>query len=197
MSATPQPRPEVLVYKELLPGDMRKLLGQSNDTPSGGGARDLRLPWRAFRTVMQRIFTETVELKNGKQIRAAEITYTTSNGNHATTTLEYWPATLRRPAEDRVSKVHDSPALADRLPVQDKGRVFVLFIRWNNGTATCHYAYEDDLRASNLWASEVRNVILGCTSDTELKNTNRPRSPLATMGFYDFLDGTGYCHANK
>lgn len=176
---------------------MRKLLGQSNDTASGGGARDLRLPWRAFRPVMHRIFTETVELKSGRQIRTAKVSYKTSSGTHATTTLEYWPATESRPSEDRVSKVHDSPALAARFPAQDKGRVFVLFIRWNDGTATCHYAYEDDLRTTKLWAAEVRNVILGCMSDTDLKYANRSHNPAATMGFYDFLDGTGYCHASK
>ena len=196
MSNASQPRPELLVYKEILPGDMRKLLGQSNDTPSGGGARDLRLPWRAFRQVMHEIFTETVALNDGKQIRTAQISYTTANGVPTTTTLEYWPATESRPAEDRVSKVHDSPARADRLPSQEKGRVFVLFIRWSDGKATCHYAYEDDLRKTTRWAAEVRNVILGCLADTDMKNINRS-IPLATIGFYNFRDGTGYCHANK
>ena len=36
-----------LVYKEVLPGDLRKARGESNDdAAAGGGARDLRLrPW--------------------------------------------------------------------------------------------------------------------------------------------------------
>lgn len=196
MSTAPKPSPDLLVYKEIGPGDMRKLLAQSNDSATGGGARDLRVPWRTFRPVMHRIFTETVEGKGSRQIRTARVTYKDGSSLRQTT-LEYWPATASRPAEDRVSKVHSNPALAGgQLPAEDKGRVFLLFIKWNNGEVRCYYAYENDLKTPGKWGAEVRQAILGCMADTDLKNASRAGSPLSVQGYYDFLDGTVHCHAN-
>lgn len=196
MRNTKKPRAEILVYKEIGPGDMRKMLAQSNDSPSGGGARDLRLPWRTFRPVMHRLFTEDAIGKGGRQIRTANVTYKTTEGRLSQTVLEYWPATDARPAEDRVSKIHASPALGGYLPAQNKGRVFLLFIRWNTAEVRCYYAYEDDLRTPGVWGVDVRTAILGCMADTDLKNATRKSSPLSVQGYYDFLDGTVFCHAN-
>lgn len=197
LSTAPQPHPELLVYKEIGPGDMRKLLAESNDAATGGGARDLRVPWRTFRSVMHRIFTDEAIGKGGKKIRTAQVTYKDANGKTAQTTLEYWPATSSRPAEDRVSKVHSNPALAGgRLPEEGKGRVFLLFIRWSGGMVTTHYAYEDDLRAKDVWAPDVRNALLSCIEDTDNLNAKRTGSMLSVQGYYDFLDGTVHCHAN-
>lgn len=177
---------------------MRKLLAQSNDSTTGGGARDLRLPRKSFRSIMQRIFTDEVVLKNGKTIRTAEITFKDTDGKAAQTTLEYWPATKSRPAEDRVSKIHSNPALAGgRLPEEGKGRVFLLFIRWSDSKVTTHYAYEDDLRAKDKWAANVRSALLACIRDTDIINAKRAGSLLSVQGYYDFLDGTVHCHANR
>lgn len=195
MSNTVKLEAELLVYKEIGPGDMRKLLGQSNDSPTGGGARDLRLPWRTFRPVMHRIFSEEAIGKGGRQIRIARVTYK-ANGRIEQTVLEYWPATDTRPSEDRVSKIHASPALSGKLPDEDKGRVFLLFIGWNNGEVRCYYAYEDELRTPGKWSANVRGAILGCMADTDLKNANRTRNLLSVQGYCDFLDGTVFCHAS-
>ncbi|WP_340538253.1 hypothetical protein [Nocardioides sp. GXZ039] len=197
MSTAPKPHPELLVYKEIGPGDMRKLLAESNDADTGGGARDLRLPWKTFRSVMHRIFTDEAVARGGKKIRTAQVTYKDANGKTSRTTLEYWPATTSRPAEDRVSKVHSNPALAGgRLPDQDKGRVFLLFIRWSNGEIRTYYAYEDELRTPGKWAAEVRSALLTCIADTDNRNSERAGSLLSVQGYYDFLDGTVHCHAN-
>lgn len=196
MSGTPKLTPVLLVYKEIGPGDMRKLLARSNDSSTGGGARDLRLPWRTFRPVMCRIFTETAVGKGGREIRTARVTYK-EKGSLRKTTLEYWPATTSRPAEDRVSKIHSNPALAGgRLPDQGRGRVFLIFIKWSNEEVRCYYAYENDLKTPGKWDSEVRQAILGCMSDTDLRNSGRTGQALSVQGYYDFLDGTVYCHAN-
>lgn len=147
---------------------------------------------------MHRIFTDPVALPNGKTFRTAQITYQDANNETAQTTLEYWPATDSRPAEDRVSKVHSSPALAGgRLPKEGKGRVFLLFIRWVGGRIGTYYAYEDDLRTDGKWAAGVRSALLSCIRDTDIANATRPQSPISVQGYYDFLDGTVHCHAHR
>ena len=190
-----KPDPLLLVYKEILPGDLRKLHAASNDAPTGGGARDLRFPWREFRTVMHRIFSESKTSSQGREIRTAKVKYKDTDGKVRHTELEYWPPTDSRPREDRVAKIHASPAIGGRLPDGDKGRVLLMFIKWSNGEAWCYWAYEGDLRASNKWAEEVRSVILDCIELTEDKNDGRQGGLTPVQGYYDFTNGTAYCYA--
>lgn len=195
MSDTPtRLTPARIVYKEILDGDLRKLLGESNDTPSGGGARDLRFPWRAFRPVMHLIFTQTAT-RGDKSFRTAIVHYRDDARRRQTTTLEYWPATPSRPSEDRVSKVHSSPALGgSRMPETNRGRIFVVFSQFTSGEVRCDYAYEDELRAGR-WASAVSTAILGCMATTAVKNSTRSTNFVPTQGYWDFTDGTGFCYA--
>ena len=181
----------LFVYKEIVSGDIRKLLAESNDSKTGGGARDLRLPWKTFRPIMRRIFTIDAVGRGGRGIRVAEVTFLDRNGSPQRTELEYWPATSARPAEDRIAKVHASPALGGQLPATDRGRVFVLLSKFDDGTVRCDYAYEDDLKKKGLWATEVSGTILRCVSSAALRKGNK-----TVQGFYDFTDGTGYCHAD-
>ncbi|GAA3528161.1 hypothetical protein AFL01nite_02640 [Aeromicrobium flavum] len=187
MTAT---RPVLFVYKEIVSGDLRKLLAESNDSKTGGGARDLRLPWKAFRPIMSQIFTKSGVGRGGKAIRIADVTYLDQDGRPKRTQLEYWPPTTARPAEDRIAKVHASPALGGQLPETDQGRVFVVFSKFDDGTVRCDYAYEDQLKAG-LWAAEVRDAIFGCMSSAALGKGNR-----TVQGYHNFIDGTSYCHAD-
>ena len=183
-------RPVLFVYKELVEGDLRKLVAQANDSMTGGGARDLRFPWETFRSIMYRIFNKDGIGQGGKQIRIAEVTYLDKDGVLRTTTLQYWPPTKARPKEDRISKVHASPALGGQLPSTGRGRVFVVFSKFDDGTVRCDYAYEDDLRAKK-WATEVSNQILNCMAAAAARNGSR-----TVQGYYDFITGKGFCHAD-
>lgn len=185
------PRPVLFVYKEIVAGDLRKLLAESNDSKTGGGARDLRLPAKSFRPVMQRIFTRDATGRGGRPIRVADVTYLDEQGEPRQTEIQYWPPTNSRPREDRISKIHASPALGGQLPASDRGRVFVLFIKFSDGTIRCAYAYEDDLRAKGIWSAEVSREILGCMASARSRNDQR-----TVQGYYDFDEGTGFCHAD-
>lgn len=184
-------RPVLFVYKEIVSGDIRKLLAESNDSKTGGGARDLRLPWKAFRPIMLQIFTKEALGRGGKGIRVADVTFLDANDQPQRTQLEYWPATSARPTEDRIAKVHASPALGGQLPATDKGRVFLLLSKFDDGTVRCDYAYEEDLKQKGVWASEVSSAILSCMASAALRNGTR-----TVQGYYNFADGTGYCHAD-
>lgn len=180
----------LMVYKEIVSGDLRKLRGQSNDTKSGGGARDLRLPSKTFRPIMERIFTRESTGRGGKPIRVADVQYRDANGQMQTTELSYWPPTSSRPGEDRISQIHSSPALGGQPPETGKGRVFLLLIQLDDGTVRSVYAYEEDLRQGR-WSNEVANQILGCVNASDKRGGTR-----TVMGYYDFENGRGYCHAD-
>lgn len=184
-------RPVLFVYKEIVGGDIRKLLAESNDSKTGGGARDLRLPWKTFRPIMRQIFTQDSVGRGGRDIRVADVTYLDADDRPCRTQLEYWPATSARPTEDRIAKVHASPALGGQLPEEDRGRVFLLLIKFDDGTVRCAYAYQDDLKKKDVWATEVSNAILSCIAAAAVRNGSR-----TVQGYYDFTDGTGYCHAD-
>lgn len=184
------PRPLLFVYKEIVGGDLRKLLAESNDSKTGGGARDLRLPWATFRPTMHRIFINDGVGRGGKQIRTAQVTYLDEHEIARTTQLEYWPPTPSRPREDRISKVHASPALGGQLPATDRGRIFVMLIKYDDGTVRCSYAYEADLRKGK-WASEVSSQILNCMAAATARSENR-----TVQGYYDFSSGDRFCHAD-
>lgn len=184
-------RPILFVYKEIVEGDLRKLLAESNDSQTGGGARDLRLPWKTFRPVMHQIFTKDSIGRGGKPIRTAQVTYLDESGSPRTTELEYWPPTAARRTEDRISKVHASPALGGKLPATNRGRVFVIFTKFDDGTVRCDYAYENELKAKGIWANEVSSQILACMASAAARNGTR-----TVQGYYGFTEGTGFCHAD-
>lgn len=175
---------------------MRKLLAESNDAATGGGARDLRFPARAFDPVLRKIFSKDSFGRGGQAIRTGDVIYLDSNEKPQSTQLEYWPPTRSRKSESRISKIHDSPALGGQLPTTDRGRVFVLLIQFSDGTVRCDYAYEDDLKDPDVWAHELSSAVLGCLASACARNKTRTAGLVPALGYYDFTNGTGYCHAD-
>lgn len=194
---TTQARPTLVVYKEIVGGDMRKLLAESNDDPArGGGARDLRFPTRAFDPVLRLMFDQDKIGPRGQAIRLGKFLYLNRDNKLDTTQLEYWPPTDTRKSESRIARIHASPALGGQLPATDKGKVFVLLTRFTDGTVRCDYAYENELRDPNIWAKEISSRILGCLASACLKNATRTTGLVPAQGYYDFSNATGYCHAD-
>ncbi|TCW19314.1 hypothetical protein [Dietzia cinnamea] len=181
--------PVLFFYKEIVAGDLRKLVAESNDAKTGGGARDLRIPWKPFQQIMHRIFTKDSIGSGGKPIRTANVTYLDKHGKPQHTELSYWPPTTSRPTESRIAKVHASPALGGQLPSMDKGRIFVVLTKFDDGTVRCDYAYEQDLKTKGVWATEASSQILNCMASAA--HTNR-----TVQGYYDFTEGVGFCHAD-
>ncbi len=184
--------PLLVVYKEIVKADIRKLQADSNDSKTGGGARDLRLPAKTFGPIMRRIFTMDASGRGGREIKVADVLYLDADGNPQTTRLEYWPATSARPAEDRIAKVHASPALG--IPATSQGRVFVLFIKYASGLIRVTYAYEAELK-NGVWAEEVKNAIFACMKSADSKNSTRNSGFVSVQGYYEFTNGKHYCHA--
>ena len=188
------PKPVLAVYKEIVAGDLRKLLAESNDAVSGGGARDLRFPAKEFGAVMRRIFTTPATGRGGRSILTADVLYRDAQGSAKYTTLEYWPKYASR-SEERISKIHKSPALGGQMPRGDRGRIFVVLLQFDDGSVRCTYAYEHDLVDRKKWATELARQILDCMQAADQKNFRRTKSLVTPMGYYEFAHGTGYCHA--
>lgn len=192
---TTDPQPTFAVYKEIVGGDMRKLLAASNDADTGGGARDLRFPAPAFDAIFRQLFPTDAIGRGGREIRVGDFLYLDANENPQVTQLDYWPPTHSRKTECRITRIHASPALGGQLPKTDKGRAFVLLIQFSDGTVRCDYAYEDDLQAPDIWAPELSQAVLGCLASASARNATRQANFVPAMGYYDFTTGTGYCHA--
>ena len=188
-------RPALVVYKEVVAGDRRKLSATSNDAASGGGARDLRFPSRTFRPVLRRIFAQDAVGRGGAAIRTADVVYRDAAGTAQTTRLEYWPPTKSRPTEDRIPRIHRSPALGGRPPATDRGMAFVLLILFDDQTVRIEYAYEDGLRGGD-WGSEIADAILSCMDATARRNAGRRGNLLPVRGYYEFGSGAQFCHAD-
>lgn len=195
-----------LVYKELLEGDYRKLAAKSNDSDSGGGARDLRLPYREFDGIFARLLPLSREEHRRRKGGRVEVPLrtgpvyldeVTETGEETTTEAEMvWETpTDARPSEGRIAKVHASPATRQLLEAREAmkdadgrpPRVFVLFVQNDQGELRVHYAYEHELRAGE-WAPAVARRML-----EHLDNPNRRRDR-AVAGYIDFLDNVHYAH---
>ena len=139
---------------------------------------------------MNRIFTTEAIGRGGRPIRTADVTFMDATGKLQRTTLEYWPPTTSRPHEDRIARVDSSPALGGNMPASDRGRVFVVFTKFDDGAVRCDFAYEDDLKGGK-WAKEASTQILNCMASAATRNDSR-----TVQGYYDFNAGTGFCHAD-
>lgn len=154
------------LYKRILPGDVRKLLAQSNtqDVKTGGGARDMRFgPWKQWEHFVSDMFpNETTERgrrkvgtdDQGRNIfePAEKIVYTgefhwyDDNGEECHTTVKLWTPTDSRGGEGRLARARNiEPYRPERMP-QVAGAEVVFFMCQD----------DQDL----LWGSWVTDVAL-------------------------------------
>ena len=65
-----------VIFKQIKPGDYRKLAAESNDAPTGGGARDFRFPSAPFAPVLEMFFPKIVGTSaNGGNIRRGSLVW--------------------------------------------------------------------------------------------------------------------------
>ena len=97
-------RPLLLIFREVLPGDIKKQFAQSNIAKSGGGARDLRFrnvkDWAPF---FGRLFT-IPSAKKG--VAKGRVYWLDSAGRARSVDIECWRPTKARPNELRLGKIH-------------------------------------------------------------------------------------------
>ncbi|WP_186175789.1 hypothetical protein [Vibrio jasicida] len=186
-----------ILFKEIVPGDLRKIHAQSNDTPSGGGARDFR--FGAFSRLQPAIakmfpFLEQEERRRGGRREVIDVfkghfCWNDSYGNVQTKESFFEPPTDARPSEGRIVRVHEYGCFDTSLmPHGGVGnRVLLLLIQLSDDSVWPYYAEERTLRAAGYWDPLVANVLLACL------DAHRPVGH-AAIGFKDFITGDCYCN---
>lgn len=187
-----------ILFKEIVPGDLRKIEAQSNDSPTGGGARDFRFgSYDNLVPVIQQMFPDSVveeRKRNGSlqqiQIHMGRFYWVDSHTGSVTSAPSYFESpTDVRPSEGRIARVHEYPCFDTSLiPRGGAGnRVVLLFIQLSDGTVWPYFTEEKALRTPGLWHVSVADVVIQCL------DAHRPPNHSA-IGFYDFVNGTRYCN---
>lgn len=170
-----------IIYKEIVSGDRRKFEARSNDSPTGGGARDLRFsPYERFVTVFERMFPHV----NERGVRVGRFFWV--EGTHTVSREAYFhPPTSSRANEGRLANV-DKVLPVDQLPDTASGRAILLLIQRKDGTVWPHFTTENSLR-SDEWNEQVRDQILACIQAMRT-------SKVAVSGYIDFETEGTYCN---
>ena len=149
-----------VLFQRIDPGDRRKFEAQSNDAPSGGGARDLRFrPAELFLPFFQRVFpqTRTQTRKGGEriEIQVGSVTWAVQ-GQERNRSMEIWPPTSARRGEIRIAQIADY-GFHELVQDDPRGRrsVFMLF-QQRNEIVRIHFTTESSLRNDD-WDPAIKN----------------------------------------
>lgn len=186
-----------ILYKEILPGDLRKILAQSNDSDSGGGARDFRFgSYGKVVPVIKEMFPETVKeerkrdgVANDIDIFKGRFYWYRHDGSVDSKASFFEPPTDVRPSEGRIVRVHEYGCFDTKLiPKGGVGnRVLLLLIQRKDGKVWPHFAEEKSLRQAGVWDPAVAKELLDCL--------DAPRAVgRATVGYRDFTSKGRYCN---
>jgi hypothetical protein len=186
-----------ILYKEIVPGDLRKIHAESNDADTGGGARDFRFgSYQSIAATVMQMFPNPVfesRRRNGvvvpTTIYSGQFYWRNRDGSVQMATSYFEPPTDARPAEGRITRVHEQPSLSTALmPTPTNGnRVFLLLIQLLDLTVWPFYAEEQTLRTAGLWDPQVASRMLHCID-------SQRRMDQAVIGFFDFTNGGTYCN---
>lgn len=182
-----------ILYKEIKQGDLRKIKRESNDSPTGGGARDFRFgSYKKLESVIKKMFPNTVKQmrnRSGKvEIDIFQGEFSWKVGDDILTQESFFePPTDARPQEGRITRVPEYACFDTKL-IPEGGpndRVLLLIVQLNNESVWPFFATEQSLRI-DPWDYGVQKQILKCL------NSDRPQTR-AVIGYYDFTTQEGYC----
>lgn len=183
--------PARMLYREIVEGDFRKFEAKSNDTDSGGGARDLRFrPYEKLKPTIDQMFpVTTTETTNQRTIQVAkgEFKWLDDKGNVQTKDAYFYPPTDARPNEGRLARVHTYPCFTNKQPPTNMGRILVLLTQLPDGSVWPSFATEQDMLTNPQWNQTVAKALLGCL------HAKRSSNKVAT-GFYDFQAKMSFCN---
>lgn len=164
----------LVIYKKIVDGDLRKFTATSNDTLSGGGARDLRFsPAPEFMKAFQKMFPYD---EDGK-LRGYF-----SWENHSATEVYIHPPTNSRPNQMRIATVHECFP-ANIIPNSAIDCILLLILD-KNGRVWPFFTSENSLIHDN-WHPMIKNKILA--------GLNAIRSSKTTpMGYIDVESGVSF-----
>jgi hypothetical protein len=137
--------PALIYFQEIRSDDIAKYKKQSNIAPTGGGARDLRIP-QQFGRIIERFFPHAIR-KSG--VRQGTIHWKDRTSTlDATITL--WPPTNARPNERRIAQISKIGAWSVdesrwKADLAKGKRSFFLLVKHKDGTVWARLLYESNL----------------------------------------------------
>lgn len=166
-----------VIFKEIVDGDLRKFQAQSNDSPTGGGARDLRFsPYAQFREVFSLMLPHhTPESFNGT------FTWYDANRTLQTGRAIFMFPTNARPNEGRITNVDKYLPMCPYSI--DEGPIFLIIVQDITDTNYVSFATHSQLISD--WHPIISNFIIN------LYRTKRPDS-ITVSGYLDFERGINY-----
>jgi hypothetical protein len=186
-----------ILYKEIVQGDRRKIQAQSNDSDSGGGARDFRFgSYNQLLPILKFMFPEVVreKRKRGKIVDEIEVfkgVFYWQNSIDGLIEKDsfFEPPTDVRPSEGRIVRVHEYGCFNTSLipDAYSGNRILLLLIQRTDGKVWPHFAEERTLRTPDVWDSSVARELLKCL------DTSRSAGR-AVIGYYDFTTNSRYCN---
>lgn len=177
-----EPRPVLIFWQELLPGDLRKIEARSAEAATGGGARDLRFPDASFRPVLERMFPEAGGVQ-GRPVRRGTLVWDAEDGRHQQV-VEYWPPTDARPGEGRLARINEIEPIRNP-PDTHGGPLILLLVLDDINDLRAFYTTSAELQAE--WHDDVARPILECLGDDQ-------RNGVAARGWLNLVNGQRYCH---
>ncbi|MDO3560690.1 hypothetical protein [Ralstonia pseudosolanacearum] len=178
-----------ILYKEIVAGDRRKADAESNDTASGGGARDFRFPYEAVLPVVEKIFPEKIQ-KRGKTVHQGTFFWHEPGiPEPVSRTAQFMSPTKSRASEGWISQVPKFSCFdSDRIPIAGAtNRVLLLLIQLHDETVWPWFAEENTLRIKGAWDPLVAQEILSCLDAKRAANK-------AVIGYIDFTNAGKYCN---
>lgn len=147
-----------ILLREIVDGDKRKFLAESNDSPSGGGARDIRFrPEDRFLPFLKKMFPTPAIIK-GKTCYTGECRWGVADGAERRDEMEIWPATNARPNECRLAKVnkYDLYPLIQSDP--NGGRSVFMLFQTTDKVVRLYFTSETELQDPS-WDARVRSFV--------------------------------------
>lgn len=160
-----------ILLQSIEAGDRRKFKASSNDSSTGGGARDLRFrPEDEFLPFFRRMFphkryqTRTVK-GNKTQIEVLSGTVTWNQLNkEMNAKMEIWPATNARPNECRIARI-SSFGLYDLVQTDPSaGRSVFMMFQQANSAIRLYFTTETSLRTGN-WDPKIKKFVAEWIAD--------------------------------
>ena len=162
---------KLIIYKKIVPGDFRKFRAESNDTDSGGGARDLRFsPAEEFTGQFKKMFLQQA---------GGALTGRFHWKGLPPTDVAVLPATSSRPNEIRIGTVNRCFP-SQILPENSEDCILLLVLRADDMVYPC-FASEHSLEHDN-WHPDVSMPILNGLRANRRANTT-------PMGYIDVENG--------
>ena len=187
-----------ILYKEIVEGDLRKIVAKSNDSETGGGARDFRFgSYKQLVPVIRKMFPQTVKENRKRGSIVSEIDvfkgvfhWQDQIGGAVKSKESYFePPTDVRPSEGRIARVHEYPCFdLSKIPkAGPTNRVLLLLVQRGDDTVWPHFAEEQSLRTPGAWDPTVASEIIKCLDAKRAEGR-------AVIGFRDFTVSASYCN---